>query len=56
MTAGEIRTLTYKVKLKAGYTGIVPSNKNLTNKAVIYAKTYPKMRIQQSSRRAQGQR
>ena len=41
MTANETRTLTYKVKLKAGYTGIVPSNKNLTNKAVVYVKSYP---------------
>lgn len=56
MTANETRTLTYKVKLKAGYTGIVPSNKNLTNKAVVYVKSYPEMRIRQSSRRAQGQR
>lgn len=42
MTAGETRTLTYKVKLKENYKAVNVNNNNnaITNMASIYSKTY----------------
>lgn len=43
MAASETRTLTYRVKLKDGYTYIQNSeNKSVSNQAQIYSKTYPR--------------
>lgn len=43
MAAGETRTLTYRVKLKAGYTHLQNSgSKVISNEAQVYAKNYPR--------------
>ena len=42
MAASETRTLTYRVKLKNGYTYIQNSGNKFSNQAQIYSKTYPR--------------
>lgn len=39
MTANETRTLTYRVKLKEGYLGVLPKDA-ITNSAIVYSKEY----------------